>query len=143
VAPRCPLPTQSTPSTKVTMRLSLPATLSTLLLGAALSACATTQPLHTEASTAAIRSAEELGAAEVPQAALHLQLAREGLEAATTLNTKGEKERAASWLRRAEADAELAIALTQANDEKKSAQEALDRVRKLQAENPYAVGGTP
>ncbi len=128
---------------KVTMRQRRSLSLSLLLLGLALAGCATTQPMHTEASTAAIRSAEELGAGGVPQAALHLQLAREGLQTATGLYAKGEKERAASWLRRAEADAELAIALTQASDEKDAAQEALNRVRRLQAENPYALGDGP
>lgn len=116
---------------------------SLLLLGLGLVSCGPKQPLQTDSSSAAIRSAEELGATAVPQAALHLQLAKEGLQAATALHEKGEKERASSWLLRAEADAELAIALTQANDEKTAAQEALDRVRKLQSENPYAPGKTP
>ena len=39
----------------------------------------TSAPLRTESSTAAIRAAEEAGAGEVPQASLHLQLAKEEL----------------------------------------------------------------
>lgn len=109
-----------------------------LLLGA----CAhKEQALYTETSTAAIRSAEDLGAHDVPQASLHLQLAKEELAAATVLNDKGEKEQGTSLLLRAEADAELAIALSQADAQKTEAQAAFDRVRKLQAENPYAPGG--
>lgn len=106
-----------------------------------LAGCATTQALHTESSTAAIRSAEDLGANSDPEAALHLQLAKEELDAATALNEKGEKEQANSLLLRAEADAELAIALSQAETDKTAARAAMDRVHALQAENPYAPKG--
>lgn len=116
----------------------LPAPL--LILVGALSGCATTQTLHAETSTAAIRSAEEVGANEVPQAALHLQLAKEEMAAATALHERGEKEMANSMLLRAEADAELAVALSRADAEKTEAQAAVERVRKLQSENPYSPG---
>ena len=43
--------------------------------------CATT-PLSTEASASGIRAAEAVGAESVPQASLHLQLAKEELELA-------------------------------------------------------------
>lgn len=106
------------------------------------SGCASTRPLHTETSTAAIRSAEELGASEVPQASLHLQLAKEELEAATALNAKGDKAEAASLLLRAEADAELAVALSRVEAERVDAEAAVMRVRQLLTENPYAPGVT-
>ncbi|MDP2316503.1 MAG: DUF4398 domain-containing protein [Pseudomonadota bacterium] len=112
-----------------------------VLLAATIAGCATTQTLHTETSTSAIRSAEELGAPNVPKASLHLQLAKEELEAATALNEKGDKDEAKSLLLRAEADAELAVALSRAAAEQAEAQAAMDRVRKLQSENPYAPGG--
>lgn len=112
-----------------------------LLLGGIAPGCATTGALHTESSTAAIRSAEELGAPDVPKASLHLQLAKEELQAAVALNAKGDVEEANSLLLRAEADAELAVALSRADAEKSEAQAAMDRVRKLQSENPYAPGG--
>lgn len=112
-----------------------------LLIGVGAAGCATTQTLHTESSTAAIRSAEELGASGVPQASLHLQLAKEAVDAATALNEKGEEDEAKSLLLRAEADAELAVALSRAATEKSEAQAAMDRVHKLQSENPYAAGG--
>jgi hypothetical protein len=112
-----------------------------LLLAAGAPGCATVQTLHTETSTAAIRSAEELGAPNVPQASLHLQLAKEEVDAATKLNEAGDDEEARSLLLRAEADAELAIALSRVAADKAEAQAAMDRVRKLQSENPYAAGG--
>jgi len=48
--------------------------------------CASAPPLRTEASTSGIRAAEEIGAAKVPQASLHLQLAKEELEHARGLS---------------------------------------------------------
>ena len=98
--------------------------------------CASAQPLRTEASTSGIRAAEEAGAANVPQASLHLQLAKEELELAKGLSTKGEKERAASMLLRAEADAELAVELSHGDAEKAESKAAVERVRQLRQDNP-------
>jgi len=92
-------------------------------------------PLRTEGSTSGIRAAEEAGAAKVPQAALHLQLAKEELESAKQLAVKGEKEQADSMLTRAEADAELAIALSHKDAEKAEALAAVERVRQLRKDN--------
>jgi len=69
-------------------------------------------PTAHRASTSGIRAAEEAGAAKVPQASLHLQLAKEELELANGLAEKGKKEEASSMLLRAEADAELAVVLS-------------------------------
>ena len=93
------------------------------------------QMLRTEASTSGIRAAEEVGAAKVPQASLHLQLAREELELARGLAAKGEKKEAASMLLRAEADGELAVALSRGDAEKTDALYAVERVRQLQKNN--------
>jgi len=93
-------------------------------------------PLHTEASTSGIRAAEEAGAAKVPQASLHLQLAKEELAGAKELSAKGEKEKAASLLTRAEADAELAVTLSRGDAERLEARAAVERVRQLRQENP-------
>ena len=112
-----------------------------LIFGACAAGCATTEALHTEPSSAAIRSAEELGAPDSPQASLHLVLAREEMQAAENLHSKGQVDEANSLLLRAEADAELAIALARVETEKSEAKAAMDRVRKLQSENPYAPGG--
>jgi hypothetical protein len=92
-------------------------------------------PLHSESSTSAIRAAEAVGADQVPQAALHLQLANEELNAAHKLAADGKKDEANSLLRRAEADAELAVLLSNEKVEQTEAARAMERVRKLQADN--------
>ena len=97
--------------------------------------CANAPPLRTEASTSGIRAAEEAGAAKVPQASLHLQLAKEELELAKGLAAKGEKKEAGSMLLRAEADAELAVVLSHGDAEKSEAMAAVERVRKLRQDN--------
>ena len=97
--------------------------------------CASSPPLRTEASSSGIRAAEEVGAAKVPQASLHLQLAKEELENAKRLAANDEKERAVSMLSRAEVDAELAVALSREDAEKAEAQAAVDRARQLRQEN--------
>lgn len=98
--------------------------------------CASAPPLRTEASTSGIRAAEEAGAVNVPQASLHLQLAKEELELARKLSAKGEKKEAASMLLRAQADAELAIALSHGDAERAESLEAMERVRQLRQDNP-------
>jgi len=92
-------------------------------------------PLRTEASTSGIRTAEEAGAANVPQAALHLQLAREEQETAKNWAARGEKEKAQSMLMRAESDAELAVALSHQDAERSEALAAVERVRQLRKDN--------
>jgi hypothetical protein len=91
-------------------------TLSPLMfaLPLALAACGgTAAPPSSLASTqAAIRSAREVGAEQNPVAALHLQYAREGFAQAEQLSRDGEGERAQRVLQRAQADAELAMALS-------------------------------
>lgn len=91
--------------------------------------------LTTESTTAAQRSAEAVGAQDVPQAALALQLSNEHLEHAKQLYDDGKEDEAKSMLMRAEADAELATALAKAEDEKAMANTAMDAVRKVQSEH--------
>jgi hypothetical protein len=108
----------------------------TVVVAAAIVAgCASDKPLRTEASTSGIRAAEEVGAAKVPQASLHLQMAKEELELAKALAAKGDKKEAASMLLRAEADGELAVALSRGDTEKAEALAAVERARKLQQDN--------
>lgn len=97
--------------------------------------CAST-PLKTEPVTSGIRAAEEVGAANVPQASLYLQLAKEELDRAHKLDAQDETERAASMLLRAEADAELAVTLSHGDAERQEAEEAMSRVRQLLRDNP-------
>ena len=92
-------------------------------------------PLSTEASTTGIRAAEEAGAAKVPSASLQLQLAKEELESAKSLAAKGEKVQADSMLKRAEADAELAVTLSHKDAEKTEAMAAIERARQLRKDN--------
>lgn len=109
-----------------------------LLVAAAIAGCASGPPINerTESSTAAIRAAEEVGANKVPRASLHLQLAKEEAEHAKQLSTSGDKERAASLLLRAEADADLAVALSREQAERTDAAQAMERVHELQRANP-------
>jgi len=75
--------------------------------------CAAAPPRAAQGDAmAAIRSARELGAEEVPQASYHLELAREQVEVAGNLIQRRDMGRAERLLRRAELDAELAMALT-------------------------------
>jgi hypothetical protein len=62
-------------------------------------------------SEASIRTAEELGAAKVPQAQLHLTMAKDQTLEARRLAAMGDR-RAALVLWRAQSDAELALNLT-------------------------------
>ena len=107
--------------------------LSLMLLGA----CASAQlpPEQLSSSEAAIRSAGELGAEQVPQAALHKKLAEDQLAQAKKLAADGDEERANLVLARASADAELAVALVkEANAENAAAAAATD-VRAIQGKN--------
>ncbi len=101
---------------------------------AALLACASVpKPTDQVAqSEGAMRSARELGAEQVPPAALELQLAKEELGKADQLMKDDKNEEATQWANRARADAELAIALTrqhQANADARSAEEQLRAVQ--------------
>jgi hypothetical protein len=114
-----------------------------LLAGGVVAGCASSPPLQTEGSTSGIRAAEELGAAKVPEAKLHLQLAKEELGNAEALAKGGDPERANSMLRRAEADAQLAVALSREEVEKNESLAAVERVRQLrQDHNLPVVEGT-
>ncbi|MFH1195363.1 MAG: DUF4398 domain-containing protein [bacterium] len=120
------------------------AILTGLVLFAAIIAGCGSSPVvvNKEASTSAIRAAEEVGASDISSASLYLQLAKEGLENATTLEAKGEKEQAESMLLRAEADAELAVALSHGESDKTEATQALERVQKLRKDNQIQKKGS-
>jgi len=82
-------------------------------------------------SEGAIRGAEEAGAGTVPEATLHIQLAKEQREHALALIKDGDNDRAAFLLARAEADAELAVALTREAKAKAEAANATETVDTL------------
>lgn len=89
-------------------------------------ACASApEPTERLASAqASIRAAKEVGADNVPQAQLHAQLAQEQVTQANKLIEEGENERADFLLRRAAADAELALALAREATQAKQTQAA-------------------
>ena len=84
----------------------------TVFAALGLAGCATAPiPAYAlDRSEASIRGAEEVGAAGVPAAALHLQLAKDETETAKKMATAGD-ERAMLVMARAESDAELALGL--------------------------------
>lgn len=93
------------------MRRLLPFT----LLGSLSIACATTRaPVEERTSSlASIRSAQQMNADDVPNAALYLQLAKEQSARAEVFLQAGDNRQAKLLYQRAEADAELALALAQ------------------------------
>ncbi len=98
--------------------------------------CASSPPTEKmESSAAAIRAAQEVGAPKVPSAALYLQLAEEQSQHAKQLISNGDKEQAASLLTRAQADAELSLALAREDRERSDAQQAVQKVISLQQTN--------
>jgi regulator of protease activity HflC (stomatin/prohibitin superfamily) len=111
-----------------------------VLLAAVIAGCGSSPPVNREASTSAIRAAEEAGASTVPSASLYLQLAKEELENAKVLAAKGDKEQAESMLLRAQADAELAAALSRGDADKTEATQAIERVRQLRQDNQLPQG---
>lgn len=106
-----------------------------VLFAVGLTACGSSSTVNNEATTSAIRAAEEVGASGVPSASLYLQLAREELIKATALAESGDTEEAELMLLRAEADGELAVALSRSDADKKEATQAMERVRQLRQEN--------
>jgi len=87
-----------------------------MMMGAlALSAaCASAPAPHDRLAnaTTSVRVAQEMGATHVPNAELHLRLAQEQLDKGRKLMDEEENEKADLMLKRATADAELAIALS-------------------------------
>jgi hypothetical protein len=96
--------------------------------------------VNKEASTSAIRAAEEVGAATNSNASLYLQLAKEELDKADVFAANGEKERAESMLTRAQTDAELAVVLSRGETEKAVALKALEKVKILRQDNTSSKG---
>lgn len=86
---------------------------------------------------AGIRGAREVGAESVPEAALHLKMARDQVAQAKTLSSEGDADRAAMVLARAEVDAELALAMTRETAARAEAGAVLAQVQALrQAHTP-------
>jgi hypothetical protein len=112
-----------------------------VLFAVVIAGCGSSPAINKEPSTSAISAAEEAGASKIPNASLYLQLAKEELENAKGLATNGDKEQAESMLLRAQADAELAVALSRGDADKKEAIEAIERVRQLRQDNKLPQEG--
>jgi hypothetical protein len=110
------------PKSKIPLVLTLTLTASWLGLGCGASFPVPTQDLSEAVS--AERGAVELGAPNHPEAQLHLALAREQIAQANIAIKDGDNGRADTLLRRARADAELAIALTRDQKAKTGAKDA-------------------
>ena len=95
-----------------------------LLLAAAACGGAPQPTEHLASAQAAIRGAKEVGLDKVPQAQLHAQLAQEQLDKALRLIADGDNEEADRLLRRAKADAELALAMAREAQAKQEAERA-------------------
>lgn len=90
-------------------------------------ACATVRP-PTESladSMAAVRSAQELGAPRVPQAAAALKLAQDEVARSKALMADEDNRRARLMALRAASDADLAIALVRENEARLAAERAV------------------
>jgi hypothetical protein len=91
----------------------------------------------------AIRGATEVGAEQVPRAALHLKLAQEQADKARQLLEDEDNELADQSLRRAQADAELAIAIARETQAVQKADQAEAELQKVRAEVMKGPAPTP
>jgi hypothetical protein len=111
-----------------------------IMLAAALGAfagfgCGSATPPTERLTTAeaAIRGAMEVDANSLPRGALHLKLAQEQVDKAKRYIEDDMNQRADLALRRAQADAELAIALAREHEMKEKAKSAHQRLERLKA----------
>jgi hypothetical protein len=87
---------------------------------------ATLPPEQLAATQSSLRAAQELGATNVPQADLHLRLAKEEVAQAQKFAEDGDEDLGKMQLDRAKADAELSVALAR----QATAQKSLDEINK-------------
>src|SRR5690349_15644051 len=85
---------------------------------------------------ATTRGAAEVGSENVPQAALHLKMARDQIAQAKGLMELGEQDRAAMVLSRAEVDAELALSLARESAARAEARATLEQVEAMRRPAP-------
>jgi hypothetical protein len=84
---------------------------------------------------AAVLAAEQVGAGDQPKPALHLQLAKEQIEAAKRLAADGDQANSNLLLERAKVDAELAMQLARTEREQDSARQAWEKIRDLKKQS--------
>jgi hypothetical protein len=106
------------------------------------SGCASSYPVPTQRmadAQSAARSAQELGADQLPASQLHLKLAQEQIAKANTVLENNDTRRADFMLIRAKADAELALALAREQKSKAEAQAAVEQANAQAATNQGAL----
>ncbi|HLV67266.1 MAG TPA: DUF4398 domain-containing protein [Polyangiaceae bacterium] len=80
---------------------------------------------------ATVKGAEVGGAPQEPKAALHLKLAKEQIAKANSLIAKGDNDEAARVIARAQADADLALALARQANARRETQEAREQIEQI------------
>jgi hypothetical protein len=106
------------------------------LFGVAMLAGCASHPQPTQnlaSSIAAVQGAETSGAANVPEAKLYLQTAKEEVATAQAMMKHGKNARADLMTRRAYSDAELALSLTQEHQARLRAEQAAQFARSQQS----------
>src|SRR5258706_6855879 len=114
------------------------------VLGLLSAACAGSPPPQEKvaSSEAIVQKASEEGAREVPQAGMYLELAENELERGKALMRAGQNRDAAGELAKAQADAEVALALTKESGTRAAAQRAKARAEALRSGlSRSAIGG--
>jgi hypothetical protein len=117
-----------------------------VVLGALSTSCASSPPPQDKAvsSETAVRTAEEVGAREVPQAGQYLDLAQKELDQGKALMRAGKNHDAAMAFSRAQADADLSLALARESKTRVAAEQTKARAQALRQSIPgAAVGGGP
>ncbi len=94
-----------------------------IAIGSLVAGCGSAPPPSRMGANAAIRGAHEVGAEGQPQAALHLQLARDQVATAERMSANGDTVEAKRMLMRAQADAEVAIALAAVGNDRADAEQ--------------------
>ncbi|HEY6880259.1 MAG TPA: DUF4398 domain-containing protein [Polyangiales bacterium] len=115
------------------------------VIGVGIAGCAG-HPAPTEqvaSSLAAVRGAEEVGARDVPEAALHVKLAEEQIERAKKLMGEGENARAEDVAVRAYQDAELALAIARESNSKRKLESFASAHETAGGEQPMTPAMTP
>lgn len=112
-------------------------TIATLVLTATTCVACASTPVPADKyarARGAIQTAETMNVERMPNAATHLTLARQELDHAKDLLSKGENEQAGYVLLKAEADAEAAVSLAREVWAKQEAAQTIERVNQLQAQ---------
>ncbi len=113
----------------MTYRFRLSALSTVLVVGCAAQQLPQQQLLDT---TASIDSAQEIDQSRTPEVDLHVKLAQDQVEISRALLEDGEEDRAMRMLDRAQADAEVALALAKTSRSRAAAQTAWDDIAELQ-----------